>query len=111
MSAERKGQPQELGSHQLEHEFDIPSSIVLRGSASLRQLRDRVQAVVKELDRLRERNQKLAKQIANLESAPTRTSKTANLTFEEDREQLLKKVNSFIKTIDNYLSIDEERVD
>ncbi len=111
MSAERKGQPQEPGSRQLEHEFDIPSSIVLRGSASLRQLRDRVQAVVKELDRLRERNRKLAKQIADLESAPSGTSKRANLTFEEDREQLLNKVNSFIKTIDNYLSINEERAD
>lgn len=111
MPPEKKGQFPEPGSRQLEHEFDIPSSIVLRGSVSLRQLRDRVQAVVKELDRLRDRNRKLAKQISDLESAPSQTSKTANLTFEEDREQLLKKVNSFIKTIDNYLSINEERTD
>ncbi len=111
MPAERKGQPQEAGSRQLEHEFDIPSSIVLRGSVSLRQLRDRVQAVVKELDHLREKNRKLAKQISDLESAPSQSSKTASLTFEENREQLLKKVNSFIKTIDHYLSINEERTD
>lgn len=111
MPTERKGHPQEPGSHQLEPEFDIPSSIVLRGSVSLRQLRDRVQAVVKELNHLRERNQQLAQQISDLESAPSQSSKTTHLTIEENKEQLLEKVNSFIKTIDHYLSINEERTD
>ncbi len=111
MSAQQRGPAPKPGSRQLEHEFDSPSSIVLRGSASLRQLRDRVQAVVLELGRLREENQKLAKQVAELKSGPRRSSGKTNVTFEENREQLLNRVNSFIKTIDHYLNTDEDETD
>ncbi len=108
MPANIQGQSKAPVSTELEHELDIPSSMVLRGSASLKQLRDRVQAVVKELNDLREQNRKLAKKILALESPGSQNSKTTNLTFDEDKEQLLKKVNSFIETIDSHLNINEK---
>lgn len=106
MVAEKQAHIRESG-----HEFDMHSTAVLRGSTSLRQLRDRVQAIVEELDRLQEENQKLSDRIAELESAQVRQSDRAHLTFEENREILLSQVNTFIKTIDNYLATEQEQTD
>lgn len=109
MPTNQQGEAQNPVSRQVQHEIDIPSAIVLRGSASLRQLRDRVQAVVKELERLREKNQKLTRQIAKLKAGPDSDPNTSTVIFEGDREQILNNVNMFIKTIDNYLNMDAER--
>lgn len=103
MIAEGQTHAQESG-----HEFGMPSTAVLRGSASLRQLRDRVQAIVKELDRLQEENKKLSNRIAELESARIPQSDRTHLTFNKDKEALLSQINTFIKTIDNYLAFEQE---
>ena len=109
MIAEKKTQGREASSRPLEHELDVTSASVLRGAASLRLLRDRVQALVKELDRLREKNQELANRIAELQSPQKENPKTTTLTFEKDREKLLAQINAFIKAIDDYLAMEGEQ--
>ena len=109
MITENKARGQESASRPLEHELDIASATVLRGSASLRQLRDRVQALVRELDRLRGENQELMKKIAELQTSRKKNSRTTTLTFEKDREQLLAQINTFIKAIDSYLTTEDEK--
>ncbi len=109
MITENKARGQESASRPLEHELDIASATVLRGSASLRQLRDRVQALVRELDRLRGENQELMEKIAELQTSRKKNSRTTTLTFEKDREQLLAQINTFIKAIDSYLTTEDEK--
>jgi regulator of replication initiation timing len=88
--------------------FDMQPAIALRGAKSLRRLRDRVEAAVQEIKHLRQQNQKLAEQIAELESASNIKPTKAVLTFDENEQELLDRINKFIKTIDNYLVFDEE---
>ena len=109
MAIGKQAQEQNPSSHPLEHEFDSPSAAILRGAESLRQLRNHVQDIVRELDRLREANRKLADRITELEATPNLSSKFARLTFDEDKEQLLNRINSFIKVIDAYL-VSEENI-
>ncbi len=88
--------------------FDMQPAIALRGAKSLRRLRDRVEAAVKEIKRLRQQNRKLAEQIAELEAASNIKPTKAVLTFDENEQELLDRINKFIKTIDNYLVFDQE---
>ena len=108
MAAERQEREENPGSYPLEHEFDSPSAVILRGAESLRQLRNHVQDIVQELDRLRETNRQLADRITELEAAPNLSSKFTRLTFDEDKEELLNRINAFIKVIDAYLVSEEE---
>ncbi len=89
----------------------VPSVAELRGPELLRQLRDRVQQLVRELDRLQVKNHKLTLRIAELESSEVQNSTSTNLSFEEDRGQLLVRINSFIKAIDGYLATEQEDTD
>ena len=111
MTSGNKARQPDPHSRPLEHELDVPSGAVLRGAASLRQLRDHVQALVKELDHLRDRNRKLAHRITQLESEYHRSSKLTNLSFDEDKEQLLEQVHGFIKTIDSYLINEQDQTE
>lgn len=86
-------------------------AIALRGAKSLRRLRDRVEAAVKEIKRLRQQNRKLAEQIAELEAASNIKPTKAVLTFDENERELLDRINKFIRTIDNYLVFDKEDED
>ncbi len=107
-------QPQVLQSDShlpTESELAVPAVAVLRGPALLRQLRDHVQVLVKELDRLQVKNQKLTERIAELESSGMQNLASTNLTFEENREQLLTRINSFIEAIDSYLATEQEETD
>lgn len=88
--------------------FDMQPAIALRGAKSLRQLRDRVEAAVREIKHLRQQNRKLAERIAELEAASDMKPTTAVLTFDEDEQELLDRINKFIKTIDNYLVFEPE---
>jgi len=106
--ADTRSPVQESGTRPIEHGLHVPSATVLRGAASLRQLRDRVQALVKELERLRKINRESAERIAELESPKEKDSETVEITFESDKEQLRTRVNAFIKAIDDYLTIEEE---
>ncbi len=91
--------------------FDMQPAIALRGAKSLRRLRDRVEAAVKEIKRLRQQNRKLAEQIAELEAASNIKPTKAVLTFDENERELLDRINKFIRTIDNYLVFDKEDED
>ncbi|MFK7845853.1 MAG: hypothetical protein AB8G77_11160 [Rhodothermales bacterium] len=81
-----------------------PSSTGLKGTRSLRKLRDRVERAANELIRLREENAALQDRIEELESTPASNGKDAGLLMlETDPEALKRKVEGFIQSIDNYL--------
>ena len=86
--------------------FDMQPAIALRGAKSLRRLRDRVEAAAREIRRLRQQNRKLAEQIAELEAASNMEPTNTVLTFDENEQEFLDRINKFIKTIDNYLLFD-----
>ena len=86
--------------------FDVQPTIALRGAKSLRRLRDRVEAAAREIKRLRQQNRKLAEQIAELEAASNMEPTNTVLTFDENEQEFLDRINKFIKTIDNYLLFD-----
>ncbi|MXX59170.1 MAG: hypothetical protein F4246_12640 [Rhodothermaceae bacterium] len=87
--------------------FDMQPTIALRGAKSLRRLRDRVEAAAREIKRLRLQNRKLAEQIAELEAASNIEPTNTVLTFDENEQEFLDRINKFIKTIDNYLLFDQ----
>ncbi|MCY3999841.1 MAG: hypothetical protein OXF06_13085 [Bacteroidetes bacterium] len=111
MDVEKKYSAPPSSTQQTEPEIASPSSTVSRGSVSLRRLRDRVQILVKELDRLRNENQDLTQRILELESSPKIKSRVTSVNFEENREELLARVNSFIQTIDDYLIKEDKKSD
>ena len=81
-----------------------PSSTGLKGTRSLRKLRDRVERAANELIRLREENAALQERIEELESTPAKNGKDAGLLMlDTDPEALKRKVEGFIQSIDNYL--------
>jgi len=109
MSSEK--QNQQTDANPIEHEIGASSSTATRGTSSLRQLRDRVHILVKELDRLRNENKSLIHRISELESAQNFKSSGLSIKFTEDKDQLLARVNAFIKTIDDYLLLEENQID
>jgi len=111
MVIEKKNNAPPSPSGQTEPEIGSPSSTVSRGSVSLRRLRDRIQILVKELDRLRNENQTLTQRIIELESISKIKSRVTSVEFDENREDLLARVNSFIQTIDDYLIKEDKQSD
>ncbi len=109
MSAEDQNQERE--HNLIEHEIGASYSTVTRGIASLRRLRDHVHSLVTELDRLRDENKSLVHRINELESAQHLKSSGSSVKFDENREQLLARVDTFIKTIDEYLLLEENQID
>lgn len=107
MTAENLPRAQKPDRLPVDQGFDVQPAIALRGARSLRRLRDRVEAAAREIKRLRQQNRILAEQIAELESAsdiePTKTV----LTFDENEQEFLDRINKFIRTIDNYLLFDQ----
>ena len=76
----------------------------LKGTRSLRKLRDRVELAAHELIRLREENAALQLRIEELEAMPASVGGDAGmLLFDTDPETLKRKVEGFIQSIDNYL--------
>ncbi len=76
----------------------------LKGTRSLRKLRDRVELAASELIRLREENAALQERIEKLESMPAGEGGDAGLLLlDTDPETLKRKVEGFIQSIDNYL--------
>lgn len=81
-----------------------PTTTGLKGTRSLRKLRDRVERAANELIRLREENAALQERIEALESTPASNGKDAGLLLlDTDPEALKRKVEGFIQSIDNYL--------
>jgi len=78
--------------------------VSLKSPQSLERLRDRVQAAVNELDRLRKENAALTERIEHLETRPTLDVDGTLLTFDENPDALREKVEGFINTIDEYLA-------
>ena len=76
----------------------------LKSPQSLERLRDRVQAVVHELDRLRKENTELTERIEHLETRPALDVDGTLLTFDESPDALREKVEGFINAIDQYLA-------
>ena len=111
MDVEKTNSAPPPSTRQTEPEIASPSSTVSRGSVSLRRLRDRVQILVKELDRLRNENQTLTQRILELESSPKIKSRVTSVKFDENREELLARVNAFIQTIDDYLVKEDKKSD
>lgn len=81
--------------------------VPLKGSSSLKRLRDRVETAAHELKRLREENKALSDRLEQLELNPSVSDEGTLLTFEEDPELLRRKIETFIEAIDRYLQ--EER--
>ena len=82
----------------------------LKSPQALERLRDRVQTAARELARLRQENAKLAERIRTLETRPVVDPDAALVTFDEDPEELRRKVEGFIDAIDQYLSNEPEPV-
>ncbi len=77
----------------------------LKGTRSLRRLRDRVERAASELIRLREENATLQERIEELEGsgAAKADGGAGKLVLDTDPEALKRKVEGFIQSIDNYL--------
>jgi hypothetical protein len=75
----------------------------LKGTRSLRRLRDRVERVAHELRMLREENATLQELIAELESMPADAGVGGVRLLESDPDALKRKVVGFIEAIDRYL--------
>lgn len=78
--------------------------VPLKSPQSLERLRDRVQAAVHELDRLRKENAALTERIEHLETRPTLDVDGTLLAFDEHPDALREKVEGFISAIDQYLA-------
>jgi hypothetical protein len=78
--------------------------VPLKSPQSLERLRDRVQAAVHELDRLRKENAALTERIEQLETRPTLDVDDTLLAFDEHPDALREKVEGFISAIDQYLA-------
>jgi hypothetical protein len=76
----------------------------LRHPRSLERLRDRVQAVTEELNRLRDANAALRDRIEELETRPPTDPDLTTITFDQDPEALRRTVEGFIEAIDAYLA-------
>ena len=64
--------------------------------------------VSRELERLRKDNALLARRIAELEARPEVLQDQAFFVFDEEPEQLRRKVEAFIHAIDAYLARERE---
>ncbi len=85
-------------------EESSPKATGLKGTRSLRRLRDRVERAANELIRLREENTALQSRIDELEGASDKGDSTAGkLVLDTDPAALKRKVEGFIQSIDNYL--------
>ena len=81
-----------------------PRTVGLKGTRSLRKLRDRVERAAHELIRLRDENSALQKRIEELEARPASSGDQAGvLLLDTDPETLKRKVEGFIQSIDDYL--------
>lgn len=79
------------------------SSGGLKGTRSLRRLRDRIERVAHELHVLREENASLNERIQELESMPPDAGEGGIRFLETDPDTLKRKVEGFIEVIDQYL--------
>ena len=75
----------------------------LKGTRSLRKLRDRVERAANELIRLRSENQLLQERIEELEAMPATNDDAGGLVLDGNPEALKRKVEGFIQAIDDYL--------
>lgn len=79
------------------------SSGGLKGTRSLRRLRDRIERAAHELQVLREENAALNERILELEAMPPDTGESGIRFLETDPDALKRKVEGFIEVIDQYL--------
>lgn len=88
------------------HEGTTPhrGPVHLKSPRSLERLRNRVKKAAQELERLRKENAVLAERIQQLETRPAIDLEGTVLSFDEDPEDLRKKVERFIQAIDAYLA-------
>lgn len=76
----------------------------LKRPESLRRLRERVEAAVRELERLRRENEALVEKVRALEQRPDVDPERAFISFDQQPEQLRTQVESFVEAIDRYLA-------
>lgn len=75
----------------------------LKGTRSLRRLRDRIERAAHELQVLREENAALNERIQELEAMPSDSGEGGVRFLETDPDALKRKVEGFIDVIDQYL--------
>ena len=80
-----------------------PRGASLRSLQAVARLRERVEAAVRELERLRQENAALAERIRQLEANPAADFEGTLLTFDEDPDAVREQVERFIATLDRYL--------
>ncbi len=79
----------------------------LKGTRSLERLRDRIELAVKELNRLKDENHSLHKEMDSLKSRRTESVDGTPVVFTDSPAALRSKVESFIKVIDSYIDSEE----
>jgi len=76
----------------------------LRGTQTLERLRERVEAVARELIRLRQQNAELVRRLAELEARPLAEEDAVALEMDQDAEALRARIDGFVQAVDYYLS-------
>lgn len=110
-SSRRRGRRRGKGNHQNagrqstgdQASREAAASVRLKDNRSLERLRQRVEEVAREVERLREENAALIERLQEAEERPVLDVEGAIVGFDDEPEVLRQKVASFIEAIDQYL--------
>ena len=94
-------------ANRAEEQREFPALESLRGSESLRRLRNRVTKAAAELERLRHENAALQARVLELEELAGKDTDGTVVAIDEDPERVREKVNEYIEIIDEYLESDK----
>jgi len=75
----------------------------LKGTRALERLRNRIELAVNELNRLRDENHALHKEVESLKSASIESPDGTAVVFSEGAAELRTQIESYISVIDGYL--------
>jgi len=81
----------------------------LKGTRSLERLRDRIDLAVKELNRLRDENQQLHKEVEALKKGAPSSADGSEVVFSESGPELRKTLESYIGVLDRYIEEEASR--
>lgn len=111
--------PEELPGQQNMFESDDSSSKAggvrgpahLKGTRALESLRSRVELVIKEVQRLRDENAALNKELDSLRSAAPKETAGTEIVFTESTPELKAKLEGYIATIDRLIAQQENETE